>query len=134
MYKGLWETRKRTKKRTFRPAPIAEKVSRRSLPGELCTALAALVRSMNCYYSNLIEGHNTHPVDIERALQNDYSNDPHKRDLQLGAAAVATGDRQARRVVAALLEKGVLVSDSPRAALRYVSGSAGIAVDARIVS
>ncbi len=27
-----------------------------------------LVRSMNCYYSNLIEGHNTHPRDIDRAL------------------------------------------------------------------
>ena len=24
---------------------------------------------MNCYYSNLIEGHDTHPIDIERALQ-----------------------------------------------------------------
>jgi hypothetical protein len=24
-------------------------------------AVGALVRSMNCYYSNLIEGHNTHP-------------------------------------------------------------------------
>ena len=43
--------------------------------------------SMNCYYSNLIEGHNTHPVDIERALKNDYSNDTHKRDLQLEAKA-----------------------------------------------
>ncbi|MDE0540159.1 MAG: hypothetical protein OXH94_15705 [Rhodospirillales bacterium] len=32
------------------------------------TALADPVRSMNCYYSNLIEGHDTHPVDIERAL------------------------------------------------------------------
>lgn len=60
---------------------------RRSLPGGFCTALAALVRSMNCYYSNLIEGHNTHPVDIERALHNDYSKDPHKRDLQLEAKA-----------------------------------------------
>jgi len=60
---------------------------RRSLPGALCTALAALVRSMNCYYSNLIEGHNTHPIDIERALQNDYSQDPHKRDLQIEAKA-----------------------------------------------
>jgi hypothetical protein len=28
---------------------------------------------MNCYYSNLIEGHDTHPVDIEHALQGDYS-------------------------------------------------------------
>jgi Fic family protein len=42
---------------------------------------------MNCYYSNLIEGHNTHPIDIERALKNDYSNDPRKRDLQLEAKA-----------------------------------------------
>ena len=46
-----------------------------------------LVRAMNCYYSNLIEGHDTHPIDIERALKNDYSNDPRKRDLQLEAKA-----------------------------------------------
>src|ERR1700685_279597 len=50
-------------------------------------ALADLVRSMNCYYSNLIEGHDTHPVDIERALKNDYSADRTKRDLQLEAKA-----------------------------------------------
>ena len=30
--------------------------------------LADLVCVMNCYYSNLIEGHNTRPRDIERAL------------------------------------------------------------------
>ena len=30
---------------------------RRSLPASLLTSLADLVRSMNCYYSNLIEGH-----------------------------------------------------------------------------
>ncbi len=42
---------------------------------------------MNCYYSNLIEGHDTHPVDIERALKNDYSQDVRKRDLQLEAKA-----------------------------------------------
>src|SRR5690625_1467403 len=40
---------------------------RSSLPAPISRALAGLVRSMNCYYSNLIEGHNTHPVDIERA-------------------------------------------------------------------
>jgi Fic family protein len=60
---------------------------RRSLPQGLLVALADLVRSMNCYYSNLIEGHDTHPVDIERALKNDYSADPKKRDLQLEAKA-----------------------------------------------
>ena len=60
---------------------------RRSLPGGVMAALADLVRAMNCYYSNLIEGHDTHPVDIERALKNDYSKDPARRDLQLEAKA-----------------------------------------------
>jgi Fic family protein len=50
-------------------------------------SVADLVRSMNCYYSNLIEGHNTHPRDIDRALAADYSSDPHRRDLQLEARA-----------------------------------------------
>jgi len=50
-------------------------------------SVADLVRSMNCYYSNLIEGHNTHPRDIDRALSADYSSDPHRRDLQLEARA-----------------------------------------------
>ena len=60
---------------------------RRSLPEGVMTALSELVRSMNCYYSNLIEGHDTHPIDIERALKNDYSADPEKRNLQLEAKA-----------------------------------------------
>jgi Fic family protein len=63
---------------------------KRSLPPALLASLADLVRSMNCYYSNLIEGHDTHPVDIERALKNDYSQDRHKRDLQLEAKAHIT--------------------------------------------
>src|SRR3984957_12289588 len=63
---------------------------RRSLPESLLTSLADLVRSMNCYYSNLIEGHNTHPIDIERALKGDYSKDTKKRDLQLEAKAHIT--------------------------------------------
>lgn len=58
-----------------------------ALPAEVADALSNLVRSMNCYYSNLIEGHNTHPIDIERALNDDYSDDPKKRDLQLEAKA-----------------------------------------------
>lgn len=60
---------------------------RRSLPEGILTALADLVRSMNCYYSNLIEGHDTHPVDIERALMDDYSANAEKRNLQLEARA-----------------------------------------------
>ena len=60
---------------------------RRSLPQGVLTALADLVRAMNCYYSNLIEGHDTHPLDIERALNNDYSTNNNKRNLQLEAKA-----------------------------------------------
>ncbi len=71
---------------------LAEKSAafRSSLPESVAAALADLVRSMNCYYSNLIEGHNTHPIDIERALAGDYSADPKKRDLQLEAKAHIT--------------------------------------------
>jgi Fic family protein len=43
---------------------------------------------MNCYYSNLIEGHDTHPRDIDRALaRSDYSADSEKRALQMEAVA-----------------------------------------------
>lgn len=74
---------------------LAEKSAafRSSLPESIASALADLVRSMNCYYSNLIEGHNTHPIDIERALAGDYSADPKKRDLQLEAKAHITVQR-----------------------------------------
>jgi Fic family protein len=62
-----------------------------ALTGRLPTVMRAgvgnLVRSMNCYYSNLIEGHNTLPVDIDRALAGDFSQDKKKRDLQLEARA-----------------------------------------------
>jgi len=60
---------------------------RRILPGGMLAALATLVRAMNCYYSNLIEGHDTHPVDIERALKKEFSSDSRQRNLQLEAKA-----------------------------------------------
>ena len=66
---------------------------RRSLPEGVVSALADLVRAMNCYYSNLIEGHKTHPVDIERAMRENYSKEPRKRDLQLEARAHVTVQR-----------------------------------------
>lgn len=49
--------------------------------------LADLVRIMNAYYSNLIEGHNTRPRDIERALAGNLDADTGRRNLQLEAAA-----------------------------------------------
>lgn len=58
-----------------------------SLHPQTRRAVVELVRSMNSYYSNLIEGHNTHPLDIERALARDYSRDPAKRAMQMESAA-----------------------------------------------
>lgn len=50
-------------------------------------AVFDLVRAMNSYYSNLIEGHNILPSDIEKALRKDYSSDPAKRALQIESTA-----------------------------------------------
>ena len=49
--------------------------------------LADVVRIMNSYYSNLIEGNNTRPRDIERALAGDLEADPARRNLQIEAAS-----------------------------------------------
>ena len=50
-------------------------------------AVVELLRVMNSYYSNLIEGHATHPLDIERALRSDFSEEPATRALQLESKA-----------------------------------------------
>jgi Fic family protein len=59
-------------------------------------AVAQLLRIVNSYYSNLIEGHATLPADIERAYRRDYSNDPGQRDLQLEAKAHVEVERRMR--------------------------------------
>jgi len=45
--------------------------------------IRSLLRVVNSYYSNLIEGHSTHPIDIEKAMRSDYFADQDKRDLQI---------------------------------------------------
>ncbi len=50
-------------------------------------ALAESVRIMNCYYSNLIEGHNTTPREIERAMADQLDSAPERRNLQVEARA-----------------------------------------------
>jgi Fic family protein len=104
---------------------------RRSLPPGVVHALAGLVRAMNCYYSNLIEGHDTHPVDIERAMKNDYSSDVRKRNLQMearahvavqswvdgggltGRAVTKDGSREIHRRFCELLPEGLLRVTDP---------------------
>jgi len=57
-------------------------------------AVALIVREMNCYYSNLIEGHKTTPRDIERAMGKDFSKDPTRRDNQLLGLAHIAAEKQ----------------------------------------
>jgi Fic family protein len=57
-----------------------------ALPG-----LRTLLRSMNSYYSNKIEGQHTLPLEIEQALRNDYAQDTDKACRQrLALAHMAT--------------------------------------------
>lgn len=49
--------------------------------------LARLLRSVNSYYSNRIEGQHTHPLDIERALKKNFSKEPDKARRQRIAVA-----------------------------------------------
>ena len=58
-----------------------------ALHPQTAASLSALVRIMNSYYSNLIEGHNTRPRDIERAVAGTLDRNPERRDLQIEAAA-----------------------------------------------
>ena len=57
------------------------------LPEVSRKAVADVVRSLNGYYSNLIEGHKTRPADIEAALTHSFSEAPKERDRQMLHAA-----------------------------------------------
>jgi Fic family protein len=58
----------------------------RALHPETAGQLARTVRIMNTYYSNLIEGHNTRPREIEQALAGIEPEDD-RRDLKIEAVA-----------------------------------------------
>ncbi len=49
--------------------------------------VAQLLRSVNSYYSNRIEGQHTHPIEIERALKADFSDQPDEARKQRQALA-----------------------------------------------
>ena len=61
--------------------------------------IVSLVREMNSYYSNLIEGHKTLPSEIEAALRRDYSVDENKRANQhLARAHIEVEELMRRRL------------------------------------
>ena len=60
--------------------------------------LAGAVRIMNCYYSNMIEGHNTRPREIEQAMNGVFTSDPERRNLQIEARAHVRVQQQIDRL------------------------------------
>jgi len=67
--------------------------------------LRALLRSMNSYYTNRIEGEHTRPSDIERALLQDYSGDADlARRQRLAVAHIATEQQCEERLDGMLAE------------------------------
>src|SRR4029453_6842698 len=57
------------------------------LPPVTRRSVSDLLRAANTYHSNLIEGHATRPLDIERALAGRLARDRERRSLQLEARA-----------------------------------------------
>ena len=64
-------------------------------------SLRELVREMNSYYSNRIEGQSTHPHNIGRALRKDFSDRPDVAHLQRVALAHIEAERELEDRVAA---------------------------------
>lgn len=64
-------------------------------------AVRELVRSMNSYYSNRIEGQGTHPLNIERALRKEFSDKPDVARLQRVALAHIDAERELENRVTA---------------------------------
>lgn len=94
-----------------RPQPaleaLAEEVARRGLElkravhPETEARIARLLRSVNAYYSNRIEGEHTLPKDIERALRKSFDKDPSQARLQrLAVAHIEAQEEMERRLAA----------------------------------
>lgn len=60
---------------------------RGALHASTAATLTRLLRTMNSYYSNKIEGHSTHPRNIDRGLRKDFSTKPKVAQLQRLALA-----------------------------------------------
>jgi Fic family protein len=81
--------------------------------------IATLLRSVNSYYSNRIEGQQTHPRDIERALKKNFSKEPKKARLQrLAVAHIAAQEDMERWLAEA--------PDQPYSARSSWRGSTGV--------
>ena len=79
--------------------------------------LRALLRSMNSYYSNRIEGEHTRPSDIERALQQDFSaNSGLARKQRLAVAHIRSEQLCEAEIDSRLTASGTLGAQADTAA------------------
>ena len=79
---------------------VAEKSSRLGggIHSSTISSIQGLVRSMNSYYSNRIEGQSTHPANIERALVQDFSDMPSTAKLQRIALAYINAEKELEKI------------------------------------
>lgn len=99
------------------------------------SALREIVRSMNSYYSNGIEGQATHPANIERALRHDFSEKPDVAKRQRIALAHIEAERELEQGVtteAIALSSGRLI-DAHRSLYSRLSPSDRLTEDGRVV-
>ena len=80
----------------FSVARESARLSAKAHPTTLAR-LRELLRAMNSYYSNRIEGQSTHPLNIERALKKDFSTQPDTARLQRIAIAHLDAERELER-------------------------------------
>jgi hypothetical protein len=100
---------------------IAEGHQLSSQAGALTVPLRPLLRSMNSYYTNRIEGQHTRPADIDRALAHHFDADVSLASKQrLAIAHIET------EALLSLLDFGVLASESPRAEVRFAVPQASL--------
>jgi Fic family protein len=125
-----------------RSRPVIEASLR--LQSALCTAtttaLRELVRAMNSYYSNTIEGQGTHPLNIARALRSDFSLQPATAKRQRIALAHIEAERELEQKVASgqLHERDILrpnfLLDAHRSLYARLTESDRMTEDGRIIA
>ena len=91
---------------------VAEKSSRLGggIHSSTVSSIQGLVRSMNSYYSNRIEGQSTHPANIERALVQDFSDMPSTAKLQRIAIAYINAEKELEKIGGLGLENTLRLS------------------------
>lgn len=87
------------RKRTRAVVEKSFQLTSRAHPATVAS-LRELVRAMNSYYSNRIEGQSTHPLNIARALRKDFSDKPDVAQLQRLALAHIEAERVLEQQVA----------------------------------